>query len=37
MSGHTLRVLLKQTDGNWKTKVHIFIPQNPPAPKEAKN
>jgi uncharacterized protein (TIGR02246 family) len=37
MSGHTLRVLLKQTDGNWKTKAHIFIPQNPPAPKEAKN
>ncbi|MCS3891009.1 uncharacterized protein (TIGR02246 family) [Bradyrhizobium japonicum USDA 38] len=37
MSGHTLRVLLKQADGNWKTKAHTFIPQNPPAPKEARN
>jgi uncharacterized protein (TIGR02246 family) len=35
MTGHTLRVLVKQNDGSWRTKVHTFIPQNPPAPKEA--
>jgi hypothetical protein len=29
MSGHTLRVLAKQGDGSWKTKVHTFIPLQP--------
>jgi uncharacterized protein (TIGR02246 family) len=35
VNGHTLRILLKQDDGSWKTKVHMFIPQNPPAAQEA--
>jgi uncharacterized protein (TIGR02246 family) len=29
ISGHTLRVLAKQDDGSWKTKVHTFIPLQP--------
>ena len=29
MSGNTLRVLEKQGDGSWKTKVHTFIPLQP--------
>jgi uncharacterized protein (TIGR02246 family) len=36
LTGHTVRVLLRQNDGSWKTKLHMFIPQNPPAPQEAK-
>jgi ketosteroid isomerase-like protein len=35
MQGHTLRVLLKQGDGTWKTKVHISVPLGPPVPQEA--
>jgi hypothetical protein len=34
--GHTLRVLVKQSDGTWQTKVHVFVPLPPPAPQEAK-
>ena len=26
LQGHTLRVLLKQSDGTWKTKVQMFVP-----------
>lgn len=33
---HTLRVLLKQSDGTWKTKVHIFVSLASPVPQEAK-
>jgi uncharacterized protein (TIGR02246 family) len=29
LNGHTLRVLAKQADGSWKTKVHTFIPLQP--------
>jgi ketosteroid isomerase-like protein len=36
LQGHTLRVLLKQSDGTWKTKVHIFVPLASPVPQEAK-
>jgi uncharacterized protein (TIGR02246 family) len=36
LTGHTVRVLLKQNDGTWKTKVHMFVPLPPPAPQEAK-
>jgi len=36
VQGHTLRVLLKQSDGTWKTKVHIFVPLASPVPQEAK-
>ena len=36
LQGHTLRVLLKQSDGTWKTKVHMFVPLAPPVPQEAK-
>jgi len=34
--GHTLRVLSKQGDGTWKTKVHMFVPLASPVPQEAK-
>ena len=36
VQGHTLRVLLKQSDGTWKTKVHIFVPLASPVPQDAK-
>ena len=36
LQGHTLRVLLKQSDGTWKTKVHIFVPLASPVPQDAK-
>jgi ketosteroid isomerase-like protein len=36
LRGHTLRVLLKQSDGTWKTKVHMFVPLASPVPQEAK-
>jgi ketosteroid isomerase-like protein len=36
LQGHTLRVLLKQSDGTWKTKVHLFVPLASPVPQEAK-
>jgi uncharacterized protein (TIGR02246 family) len=36
LTGHTVRVLLKQNNGTWKTKVHMFVPLPPPAPQEAK-
>jgi ketosteroid isomerase-like protein len=36
LQGHTLRVLLKQSDGTWKTKLHIFVPLASPVPQEAK-
>jgi len=36
VQGHTLRVLLKQSDGTWKTKVHMFVPLASPVPQEAK-
>jgi ketosteroid isomerase-like protein len=36
LQGHTLRVLLKQSDGTWKTKIHIFVPLANPVPQEAK-
>ncbi len=35
-TGTTLRVLVKQNDGGWKTKVHMFIRQNPPTSGAAK-
>ena len=34
--GQTLRVLSKQSDGTWKTKVHMFVPIASPVPQEAK-
>ena len=30
MVGHTVRVFEKQSDGTWKTKVHMFNRPNPP-------
>ena len=36
LQGHTLRVLVKQSDGTWQTKVHTFVPLPPAAPQEAK-
>jgi ketosteroid isomerase-like protein len=36
LQGHTLRVLLKQSDGTWKTKVHIFVPLAASVPQETK-
>jgi uncharacterized protein (TIGR02246 family) len=36
LTGHTVRVLVKQNDGAWKTKVHMFVPLPPSAPQEAK-
>ena len=36
LQGHTARVLVKQSDGTWRTKVHMFVPLPPPAPHEAK-
>jgi ketosteroid isomerase-like protein len=36
VQGHTLRVLVKQSDGTWQTKVHTFVPLPPPTPQEAK-
>ena len=36
MTGHTVRVLAKQNDGTWKTKLHMFVPLQPPASQEAK-
>jgi uncharacterized protein (TIGR02246 family) len=36
LTGTTSRILLRQNDGSWKTKVHMFIRQNPPPPEEAK-
>ena len=36
LQGHTLRVFVKQSDGTWQTKVHMFVPLAPPVPQEAK-
>jgi hypothetical protein len=36
LQGHTLRVLQKQSDGTWQTKVHVFVPLPPTTPQEAK-
>jgi hypothetical protein len=36
LTGHTARVLVKQNDGTWKTKVHMFVPLQPSPSQEAK-